>query len=93
MYLLGKNTDVNTEHHNSKGRCDLIVNFKNRRVIVEFKYTESEQDEHNLLKKTEEQIKNKAYGLEYPDKKEIMRIACVFNGSRNKRMISSYSEV
>ena len=93
VYLLGKGHDVRIEQHNSKGRSDIIVNFPKRRVVLELKYTDTASEEQKKLDEAEKQIIEKSYGLEDLGDRELLQIACVFNGDKSKRQISMYKSV
>ncbi|SFK57308.1 PD-(D/E)XK nuclease superfamily protein [Succinivibrio dextrinosolvens] len=93
VYLLGKNHDVRVEQHNSKGRSDIIVNFPKRRVILELKYTDKVREEKNKLVEAENQIIEQGYGLEDLGDRELLQIACVFNGDKSKRQITMFKTV
>ncbi|WP_164954424.1 AAA family ATPase [Succinivibrio dextrinosolvens] len=93
VYLIGKNHDVRIEQNNSKGRSDIIVNFPKRRVVLELKYTDKVNSEKAKLAEAEQQIIEKGYGLEDLGGRELIQIACVFNGAKNKRQISMYKKV
>ena len=93
VYLIGKNHDVRVEQNNSKGRSDIIVNFPKRRVVLELKYTDKVNEEKNKLDEAEQQIIEKGYGLENLGDRELIQIACVFNGAKTKRQITMYKKV
>ena len=93
VYLLGKNHDVRVEQHNSKGRSDIIVNFPKRRVVLELKYTDKASNEQKKLDEAEKQIIEKGYGLENLGDRELLQIACVFNGDKRKRQITMFKAV
>ena len=93
VYLLGRNHDVRIEQHNSKGRSDILVNFPKRRVVLELKYTTKENEEQLKLAEAEKQIIDKGYGLENLEDRELLQIACVFNGDKSKRQISMFKRV
>ena len=93
VYLLGKNHDVRVEQHNSKGRSDIIVNFPKRRVVLELKYTDKASNEQRKLDEAEKQIIEKGYGLENLGDRELLQIACVFNGDKRKRQITMFKAV
>ncbi|WP_295366074.1 PD-(D/E)XK nuclease domain-containing protein, partial [uncultured Succinivibrio sp.] len=93
VYLIGKNHDVRVEQNNSKGRSDILVNFPKRRVVLELKYTDKVNEEKNKLYEAEQQIIEKGYGLENLGDRELIQIACVFNGDKNKRQITMYKRV
>ncbi len=93
VYLIGKNHDVRIEQNNSKGRSDIIVNFPKRRVVLELKYTDKVNSEKAKLAEAEQQIIEKGYGLEDLGGRELIQIACVFNGAKTKRQITMYKQV
>ncbi len=93
VYLIGKNHDVRIEQHNSKGRSDIVVNFPKRRVVLELKYTTEDNEEASKLDEAEKQIIDKCYGLENLGDRELLQIACVFNGAKDKRQIILYKTV
>ena len=93
VYLLGKNHDVRVEQHNSKGRSDIIVNFPKRRVVLELKYTDKVREEKSKLIEAEKQIIEQGYGLEDIGDRELLQIACVFNGDKSKRQITMFKTV
>ena len=93
VYLIGKNHDVRVEQNNSKGRSDILVNFPKRRVVLELKYTDNVNEEKNKLDEAEQQIIEKGYGLENLGDRELIQIACVFNGAKTKRQITMYKKV
>lgn len=93
VYLLGKGHDVRVEQHNSKGRSDIIVNFPKRRVVLELKYTDKKSEEQKKLDESEKQIIEKGYGLENLGDRDLLQIACVFNGDKSKRQITMFKTV
>ena len=93
VYLIGKNHDVRIEQNNSKGRSDIVVNFPKRRVVLELKYTDKVSGEKAKLSEAEKQIKEKGYGLENLGDRELIQIACVFNGAKTKRQITMYKKI
>ncbi|SKA64336.1 PD-(D/E)XK nuclease superfamily protein [Succinivibrio dextrinosolvens DSM 3072] len=93
VYLIGKNHDVRVEQHNSRGRSDILVNFPKRRVVLELKYTDINSEEQKKLEDAEHQIIEKRYGFENLGDRELIQIACVFNGDKDKRQITLYKKV
>ncbi len=93
VYLLGKGHDVRVEQHNSKGRSDIIVNFTKRRVVLKLKYTDKNSEEQKKLDEAEKQIIEKGYGLENLGDRDLLQIACVFNGDKSKRQITMFKTV
>ena len=93
VYLIGKDHDVRAEQHNFKGRSDILVNFPKRRVVLELKYTSKVSEEQKKLAEAEEQLKEKGYGLENLGDRELLQIACVFNGAKEKRHITAFKAI
>ena len=93
VYLLGRNHDVRIEQHNSKGRSDILVNFPKRRVVIELKYTDKVSEENNKLYEAEQQLIEKGYGRENLGSRELIQIACVINGDKDKRQITMFKKV
>ena len=93
FYFLGQRLDVRVEQHNSKGRSDIVVNFRNRRVIIELKFSKDGKDSQSLLKEAVNQINAKEYGTENLCNRELLKIACVFNGAEDKRQITLFKMV
>ena len=90
MYLPGMKYDVRVEQNNSKGRSDIIVNFEHRRVVIELKYSKNGRDTDALLQDAVNQIKDKEYGRENTGDRELLQIACVFNGDAAVRKITAF---
>ena len=82
-----------SEQHNFKGRSDLIINFDKRRVVLELKYSRDGTDVDTLLEDAIAQLEDKAYGTENLGERELLRIACVFNGSFEVRQITAFKAV
>ncbi len=62
-----------TESHSSKGRADLIIETKNRRLVFELKYAEDETVAKAKLSEAVEQIKARDYGNTEPKKAEAFK--------------------
>ncbi|MBO6257922.1 MAG: PD-(D/E)XK nuclease domain-containing protein, partial [Succinivibrio sp.] len=93
FYLMGRGLDVRVEQNNSKGRSDLLVNLKNRRVVIELKFSSDGKNSEALLQEAVNQIKDKDYGTENLGGRELLKIGCVFNGAADKRQITAYKNV
>ena len=70
---------AHTEVHSARGRADLIIERPQRRIVFEFKYAQDENEAKAKLDEAITQIQDKDYGNILPLKKEILRIAAVFN--------------
>ena len=93
LFLLGAGIESRTESNSSKGRADLIVETDDRRIVFEFKYAENETEAKTKLNEAIEQIKTRDYGNILPKKKELLRIAAVFNAEPKVRAFTRFSEV
>ena len=93
LFLIGAGIETTTESHSSKGRADLIIETKNRRLVFELKYAEDETVAKTKLSEAVEQIKSRDYGNTEPKKKELLRIATVFNADPKVRAFTEYQKV
>ena len=93
LFLIGAGIESSTESHSSKGRADLIIETKNRRIVFELKYAQNETEAKTKLNDAVEQIKSRDYGNTEPKKKELLRIATVFNADPKVRQFSQFSKV
>ena len=93
LFLIGAGIEATTESHSSKGRADLIIETKNRRIVIELKYAQNETEAKTKLTDAVEQIKSRDYGNTEPKKKELLRIAAVFNADPNVRAFTEYQKV
>ena len=93
LFLIGAGIESSTESHSSKGRADLIIETKNRRLVFEFKYAQNETEAKAKLSEAVEQIKSRDYGNIIPKKNELLRIAAVFNAAPKVRAFTEYQNV
>ena len=93
LFLIGAGIETSTERHSSKGRADLIIETKNRRLVFELKYAEDETVAKTKLSEAVEQIKSRDYGNTEPKKKELLRIAAAFNADPKVRAFTEYQIV
>ena len=93
LFLIGAGIETTTESHSSKGRADLIIETKNRRFVFELKYAQNETEAKTKLTDAVEQIKSRDYGNTEPKKKELLRIAAVFNADPKVRAFTEYQKV
>ena len=93
LFLIGAGIEATTESHSSKGRADLIIETKNRRLVFELKYAEDETVAKAMLSEAVEQIKSRDYGNTEPKKNELLRIATVFNAKPKVRAFTEYQAV
>ena len=90
IYLTAVGIPTTIENHTSKGRADLSLELKDKRIIFEFKYADNESDVKTKLNEAIDQIKTRDYGNFLPQK-ELIRIAAVFNASPTVRAITAFS--
>ena len=93
LFLIGAGIETTTESHSSKGRADLIIETKNRRLVFELKYAQNETEAKTKLTDAVEQIKSRDYGNTEPKKAELLRIAAVFNADPKVRAFTEYQSV
>ena len=93
LFLIGAGIETTTESHSSKGRADLIIETKNRRLVFELKYAEDETVAKTKLSEAVEQIKARDYVNTEPKKAELLRIAAVFNADPKVRAFTEYQIV
>ena len=93
LFLIGAGIETTTESHSSKGRADLIIETKNRRLVFELKYAQNETEAKTKLTDAVEQIKSRDYGNTEPKKEKLIRIAAVFNADPKVRKFSQFSKV
>ena len=93
LFLIGAGIETTTESHSSKGRADLIIETKNRRLVFELKYAEDETVAKTKLSEAVEQIKSRDYGNTEPKKNELLRIPTVFNAEPKVRAFTEYQAV
>ena len=93
LFLIGAGIETTTESHSSKGRADLIIETKNRRLVFELKYAENDNAAKTKLSEAVEQIKSRDYGNTEPKKNELLRIATVFNAKPKVRAFTEYQAV
>ena len=93
LFLIGAGIEATTESHSSKGRADLIIETKNRRLVFELKYAQNETEAKTKLTDAVEQIKARDYGNTEPKKAELLRIAAVFNADPKVRAFTEYQIV
>ena len=82
---------AHTEVHSARGRADLIIERPQRRIVFEFKYAQDENEAKAKLDEAITQIQDKDYGNILPLKKEILRIAAVFNADPKVRAFSEFT--
>lgn len=92
-FFMGAGVSVVPEKQNFKGRADLELEFSDRRIIFELKYVNDSKDADKALEQAVTQIKDRNYGNTLPLKKELLRLALVFDGSKPQRKFICMQEV
>ena len=85
MLLSGAKITYFSEVHTFKGRSDVVIVFKNKVVVVEFKLAKNSSEVDKKRQEGEEQIKSRDYASDYKAKKKI--ITSVFVADDEKRQI------
>ena len=93
LFLIGAGIKTTTESHSSKGRADLIIETKNRRIVFELKFAQNETEAKSKFSEAVEQIQTRDYGNTEPKKNELLRIAAVFNADPKVRSFTEYQRV
>ncbi len=83
-FLIGVGLRVLAEHHNSKGRSDLEIDYFNRRIVIELKFAKDSTEVQAKLKTAVQQIKERDYGNTLPRASELLRIALIFDGIKKE---------
>lgn len=93
LYLAGAGMEAKSEVLEAKGRADLILETDNRRIVFELKFSQNDEEAKIKLKEAVEQIKSRDYGNILPVKKELIRIAAVFNADTKVRAFKEFENV
>lgn len=93
LYLAGAGMEAKSEVHEAKGRADLILETDNRRIVFELKFAQNDKEAKIKLNEAVEQIKSRDYGNIIPVKKELIRIAAVFNADPKVRAFKEFENV
>lgn len=93
LYLSGAGMEAKSEVLEAKGRADLILETDNRRIVFELKLAQNDEEAKIKLKEAVEQIKSRDYGNILPVKKELIRIAAVFNADTKVRAFKEFENV
>ena len=93
IYLEGKCNNVSAESMSSKGRTDLLIETGDRRIVIELKYAQNENEAKVKLDEAVAQIKARDYGNILPLKKETLKIAAVFNADLKVRAFTYFKSL
>ena len=93
MDLVGKKVLVIGTGVSGIGSAHLLCQNGAIPVLLDENIKVKEDDVRNKLDEAEQQIIEKGYGLENLGNRELIQIACVFNGDKNKRQITMYKKI
>ena len=85
MVLSGAKITYFAEVHTFKGRSDVVVTFKDKLVVIEFKFAPTSKDVDKKRQEGEEQIKSRDYASAYKSTKKV--ITAVFVADDEKRQV------
>ena len=85
MLLSGAKITYFSEVHTFKGRSDVVVTFKDKLVVIEFKFASTSKDVDKKRQEGEEQIQSRDYASTYKTTKKI--ITAVFVADDEIRQI------
>lgn len=83
-FLLGANICCYREVYESIGRPDLVIELKNKIIIVEFKFTKDSNSVQDKLLEGLNQIQSRDYGQSFDCCKEKLRVAVVYDACEKK---------
>lgn len=69
---------VIVNHHEAKGRADLLFVWQQTTVVIEFKYAHKLTDCDNLLQQAVAQVLDRNYGDTFAQRQHLWRLAMVF---------------
>ena len=92
-FMIGSGQPVRTEVQSASGRSDIVLDYPERRLVLELKYAETEKECGERLTEAVSQIKERRYGDLLPVKREVLQIALVFNGKPGVRQFTHYKAV
>ena len=85
MLLRGAGVIYFAEVHTSKGRSDVVIVFKNKVVVVEFKLAKNSSEVEKKRKEGEEQIKSRDYSSAYKGiNKKVINLVLVADDEKRK---------
>ena len=92
-FMIGSGQPVRTEVQSASGRSDIVLDYPERRLVLELKYAETEKECGERLTEAVSQIKERRYGDLLPLKRYVLQIALVFNGMQGVRQFTHYEAV
>ena len=92
-FMIGAGQPVRTEVQSASGRSDIVLDYVNRRLVLELKYAENEKECAERLREAAEQIRERRYGDLLPEKDEVLQLALVFCGEEGVRQFTHFETV
>ena len=86
MLLRGAGIISYSEPHTSKGRADVVLQFNNLTVVLEFKFAQNSSDVENMKRKGIEQMQDRNYVKGYDDEGRKI-ISAVLIADNDKREV------
>ena len=86
MLLRGAGIISYSEPHTSKGRADVVLQFNNLTVVLEFKFAQNSSDVENMKRKGIEQMQDRNYFKGYDDEGRKI-ISAVLIADNDKREV------
>ena len=88
MLLRGAGINVHGEVHGSRGRTDVLVEFANRAVVLEFKYAKNGTGLKGLRQKGQKQIEEKGYAIPFDaDGREVTTAVVIIDGKKRQAVL------
>ena len=88
MLLRGAGITANGEAHTNMGRPDVIAQFPEQVIVLEFKYAKDSSEVDNKRAEGERQIKEKNYAMPYEGEgREITTAVIVIDGEKRKAVL------
>ena len=92
-FMIGAGQPERTVAQGASGRSDIVLDYRNRRLVLGLRYAETEKECPERLCEAAEQIRERRYGDLLPAKTEVLQIALVFNGGEGVRQFTHYETV
>lgn len=88
LFFLGYSiTYPSVNVHSAKGRADLIIDEKDRRIVCELKYARDDGEVDSLLEEAVNQLKDKDYGNTVQSPTNTIKLALVFSQEQKKFVV------
>ena len=88
MLLRGAGITANGEVHTNKGRPDVVVQFPEQVIVLEFKYAECSSEIDSKRAEGEKQIQDKNYAKSYEtENRAVTTAVVVIDGEKRKAVL------